>query len=1382
MPMDVRTHQLKSFIKTHLFTDPQFQEIALTRPVVGLFCRDLEDQDIEYVSSGFWLFLGLPPHDQDSPPKDWRQYLHTDDREKAQFSRQGSTTLRFLTPKGTVELACQVLLISHQGTGKRFRVIVLSHDTLGRENGIPDTVVSQETDAVFFLDTQQCILKMNTAAELLTGRSENDSRKKDINTVLTLVDQKTGTDVSIPETFYLHEYQKQFQSRQICAITRGGEHIPVTLQGAQIAPSPKKEKGSILVIKPLGQVDFLDHLVNARLSLVAYAGSHTLDQLLQKALDDLGGLVDSPIGFIHFVEDDGKTLSLQQWSTRTLNEFCSVPGKGLHYDIDKAGVWVDCVREQKPIIHNDYAALPHKNGLPKNHAAIIRELVVPVMRNDRVVAILGVGNKPEPYTERDVNIVSYFADITWEIVQRKRMDEEIAHQNQVEQELADLSKLLLTQTSLESISGKVLDTAKRLTRAKYGFVGTWDPDTAHLTCHTMSRDIWEDCMIPDKSIVFKECKGLFGWVLANGEPLMLNDIKGDERSSGTPEGHIPIQSFLCVPAKIGNDLVGQISLANPEFRFRQMDLTAAKRLATLFALSVQRQQHQDHFIKVESQKAEELEKKVRQRTRQLTQSKHLLEDVFNSQQDAILVTDAAETPKIINCNPATQRIFGYEKTALLGKSTQVLHKSPKHHQDFWTRLTASGQSKQALYQAHQKMLKKDGSPLTVNVSASCITDTQDRISGWVITLRDDSQQLEYQKKLRRGREKFRAIADYSAGWETWIDPSGTLLWTNPGVEEITGYSIEEYATEQSLYKRLSQLMDPQDLEKAANTLSLVLENQRALKDYHLRIRKKNGSRAWISVSCNPIYGEERDYLGIRASIRDITEKKENEKKVAESEERLNMVVDAMRDGVWDWRMDRQEVYFSPRYYTMLGYEPYEMPQTFETWQTLVHPDDVKSCKETISKAMALGTPFQMEFRMQTKSGQWKWILGRGKTVEKDKKGNPLRMVGTHMDISRRKELDDRLHQAQKLEAVGTLASGIAHDFNNILAGIIGYAELVMDEIGRDSKGYGRLKGIIKSSERARELIRQILTFSRQEETEHFALDVRLVIKEALALIRATLPTTITINQEIQPDLPFVLGDPTQIHQLIMNLSTNALHAMSSGGEMRVSLTTEDLGGQEKTTGQDLPRGKYVKLTVKDSGTGIPPDILPWLFDPFFTTKEKGKGTGLGLSVVHGIVKKHQGDIRIDSVPGQGTRVDIYLPCQEAEKKRNPLSMATQGGGEGKILIVDDEEVLSLVVNDMLESLGYSVTALTDSQEAFELFKRTPADFDILLTDITMPGLTGVELVDSARKLRPDLPVIIWSGDHDKLSQDIVKGADNIVFMKKPFRQQELATTVKTLLS
>ncbi|MFO7912654.1 MAG: GAF domain-containing protein [Desulfotignum sp.] len=866
---------------------------------------------------------------------------------------------------------------------------------------------------------------------------------------------------------------------------------------------------------PLQNHPFMD----TRLHLIRMAESHCLDDWMKIALDTIEPLTDSYISFLHFVSQDQQSLTRQQWSSRTLAEFCTTEGKPLHYSIDRAGIWADSIRKKKPVIHNDYMAMPHKKGLPEGHAPVIRELVVPVMRENRAVALVGVGNKSAPYTATDARNLCFYADVIWEIAEKKRVEQDIVFQKDIEIALSRLATLLLTTTSLEKIADHVLDAAKRLTNSTYGFVGTFDDQHKRFISHTMTKDIWHECRIPDKSIVFEKYSGLWGWVLKNQTPVMVNDMDNDPRSSGTPEGHIKIQAFLGVPAMINDRVAGQIALANPAAPYKDIDLTIVKRMATLFAMAIQRHRHEENLLTFHTRKAETFENLVQKRTAELQKS----------------------------------------------------------------------------------------------------------------------------------------------------------------------------------------------------------------------------------------------------------------------EERLTLILDSVSDAIWDWRIDTNEIYFSPRYYTMLGYSPYELPQEFTTWEMLLHPEDRSNAMKTIKHHLVSSEPFEMEFRMQTRDKGFRWILGRGKTVQKDAAGKALRMVGTHMDITDKKNLGLRLRHSQKMEAMGVLAGGIAHDFNNILAAIVGYAELVQEEIPEKTQAAKRVSGILSASERARSLISQILTFSRKKESTLHTMDVHVVVKEAVNFMRASLPSTLQITYNIAADLPPIKADPTQIHQLVVNLATNASQAMNQTGTLTISLAFQNLDADFTRTLPDLTPGPFVKLSVSDTGCGIPAHILPKIFDPFFTTKEKGHGTGLGLATVHGIVKEHGGEILVDSTPGKGTCFDVFLPAAARKVLAEKKDSHTPRRGCEHLLVVDDEQVLPYIVQDMLEELGYTVTTMTDSQQALSLFEKNPDRFDMLLSDITMPHINGIELTRFCHSIRPDLPVILWTGNSSVTATRKAHDTGAACVLQKPFKRNDLSLAIRKAL-
>lgn len=380
-----------------------------------------------------------------------------------------------------------------------------------------------------------------------------------------------------------------------------------------------------------------------------------------------------------------------------------------------------------------------------------------------------------------------------------------------------------------------------------------------------------------------------------------------------------------------------------------------------------------------------------------------------------------------------------------------------------------------------------------------------------------------------------------------------------------------------------------------------------------------------------------------------------------------------------------------------------------------------------------------------------------------------------------KSTEYQLRRAQKMEAIGTLAGGIAHDFNNILAAVIGYTEIVYDDLTVGSPEHNALKEVLHAGERAKSLVNQILTFSRTQEKEHKPIHIRPVIQEALNLIMASLPSTIRIHTELESD-DYVMGDPTQIHQVIMNLCTNAGHAMQDhGGTLFVSLKNRELDSDFSLAHPEIQAGNHIEIAVSDTGHGMPEETQEKIFDPFFTTKKHGEGTGLGLSVVHGIVSNCHGMINVYSEPGKGTTFKVYLPAFRPRKTRSFQVERFIPGGTEHIFIVDDEPALANVMHQQLEKLGYSVTHSTNSQKAFELFKTAPDQFDLIITDMTMPGLTGDRLARKILDIRPDLPVIMCTGFSATLSRETALSLGIKEYIMKPVIKTELARIVRKVL-
>ena len=642
-----------------------------------------------------------------------------------------------------------------------------------------------------------------------------------------------------------------------------------------------------------------------------------------------------------------------------------------------------------------------------------------------------------------------------------------------------------------------------------------------------------------------------------------------------------------------------------------------------------------------------------------------------------------------------------------------------------------------------------------------------------------------EESLRKSEERFDlAVKGTNDGiWDLDV-ATGKNYWS-ARLYELLGYEDEEISANLDAFQ---SRLHPDDRAYALKALRDHLQD-RLPYDVEYRLRTKSGEYRWFRARGQAIWDETGTPRRMAGSIRDITDRKKAEQTLQDSEARLLLALDALNGGVWDWNVESGEVHFTESWCRMLGYEPGEVEGHVRTWENALHPDDKPAVMKVLNDHFEGRSPYYSEHRMRTKSGRWIWVLDRGQVVERDKNGKPIRMTGTDMNVTDRKlaeeekrRLEAQVQQAQKLESLGVLAGGIAHDLNNTLTPIMGFTALVEESLPEGSPNRENLQEVLKSGERAKNLVRQILAFSRRGDQERKPVDIAGIVKEAMKLLRATIPPTIEICQNIDPECGQVRADATQIEQVIVNLCTNAYQALEdTGGLLEVSLTRVEVSPEDARAHPHLQQGPHVKLTVSDTGPGIDAAIVERIFEPFFTTKGVGEGTGLGLSIVHGIVTAHGGAISCRSEAGKGTSFFVYLPrLGEAAAGEREHSEAPPKGAE-HILFVDDEESITRLAQQMLPALGYRVTVRTSGIEALEAFRAAPTGFDLVITDLAMPQLSGVDLARKLTEIRPDVPVLLCTGLREQIPRDGLHEIGIRGCVMKPFGMPDLAGIIRRTL-
>jgi PAS domain S-box-containing protein len=603
------------------------------------------------------------------------------------------------------------------------------------------------------------------------------------------------------------------------------------------------------------------------------------------------------------------------------------------------------------------------------------------------------------------------------------------------------------------------------------------------------------------------------------------------------------------------------------------------------------------------------------------------------------------------------------------------------------------------------------------------------------------------------------------------DRHWTIGFVSGGCLALTGY--EPHHLIDNAHLSYNDLIHFEDREPVWLAVQAALTGQKPFQLVY-RILAADGTLKWVWEQGQGVFDENERLVALEGFIADISQRKQAEDKLVRLDKAIEQAAEAIFVTDADWIIQ----YVNPAFERLTGYAAGEIIGLHT--RTLRSHKHSSAFYENMRDTLAQGQVWSGRIVNRKKDGSFYDAEATASPV-KNKSGVTINYVNIQRDISKEIRLEKELLQARKLEAIGTLAGGIAHDFNNLLVPILGYAEMALSDTTHTSQTRYGLEQTLHAALRARDLVKQILTFGRSgTEQQKIPVEIGSIVKEALKLLRASLPTSIEIRQNIGNGA--ASADPTQIHQVLMNLCTNASHAMAGKGILdvslsRVNLSKSDLAEQSIV---DLEPGPHLKLCVSDTGSGMDKAVLERIFDPYFTTREMGQGSGLGLAVVHGIVKWHGGAITVRSEPGKGSAFSIYIPSVEKGTGAAVESRQKLPAGTERILLIDDEQIVVETGTAILKQLGYKVTPETDGLRALEIFRSTPGNFDLVITDYTMPNMTGTDLSKDLRQIRPDIPIILCTGFSEKVTPTVA--ADHgLELVMKPFSMKQIAELVRKAL-
>jgi PAS domain S-box-containing protein len=735
-------------------------------------------------------------------------------------------------------------------------------------------------------------------------------------------------------------------------------------------------------------------------------------------------------------------------------------------------------------------------------------------------------------------------------------------------------------------------------------------------------------------------------------------------------------------------------------------------------------------------------------------------------------------------NDSLCRMLGYSRDEMVGMGNQQ-YTDQENRKKLFQAFNEVYRTGEPAKEFDWGVIRKDGTKLFGEVSVSLIKDSKGKPIGFRGIARDITKRKQAEEALRTEKQRFQALTENSPFGMVMVYQDGTFKYINPKFRELFGYDLTDIPDGKTWFKKAypNPTYRHDVIEAWINDLKSFKPGEKRSQIF--TVTCKDGTEKTINFI--PVQLETGENL---MACEDITERKRTEEALRNSEERFRIAAKSSSDLIWDWGILDGNLEWFGNIDERLGYNPGEFPRTIDAWEKIIHPDEHDRVMTALDQHLKMHKPYMEEYRVQRKDGTFCYWTDRG-TAFWDEKGNPFKMIGACEDITERKRaeeentvLQEQLRQSQKMEAVGRLGGGIAHDFNNLLTIVKGYSQLSLLDLKESDPLWGNIQEIQKATQRATDLTRQLLAFSRRQILDLKVLDLNILLRELDKMLRRIIGEDIELVTLLAGDLGRVKIDPGQIEQVILNLAVNSRDAMPSGGKLTIETANVVLDEEYAHAHVAVIPGHYVRLSISDTGVGMPRELKEKVFEPFFTTKEKGKGTGLGLSMVYGIVKQIGGNIWVYSEPGHGTTFKIYLPRVEEQLDTFHALDETDSfprGGETVLLVEDDPSVRDLALR-LLRQQGYTVLEAANGVEALHVAQEHGGEkIHLLLTDVVMPQMGGKELADQLKIFRPDVKVLYTSGHTDDaiVHHGVLEPGTH--FLQKPFSLKTLSHKVREVL-